>query len=759
MCPELVRRASRHLARVPLASLALGCCLGILCAEAGWSILWMALPLSGMLVCGLWHRWMLMAGFGGWILLGAVHHGRQALQADGESWIRANGRSRVEVEGSVIRLRDREGFLPRALFRINASEGNPPALRRVVIAVRDLPDEVKPGDVLRLRGWTAFPAAARNPAEFDRLHWIRSQGLAGELRVDQHEVVAAPRPGMALHRLAWYLRGELRTRIVAGLGDDAAGAVLIRGLVLGDRSDGAEYYGAFRKSGTMHVFAVSGLHVGLVGALAWLLMRVCRVPRSWGLWAVLLVVWMYAFVTGLRPPALRASFMASVFLLGFALRRQPSLGNSLLASLPVVLLLDSYQLAQAGFQLSYTVVGMIILVSPGFYRRLRLVTELDPFLPPVLYTRWQRWGLGARRYVAGLLVVSVAAWLGSMPLIGYHFGIVTPVAVFASMLLVPIVFMILSVALLGVVIGLLAEPLQVGVNQLNALLAEGAYRIAELVVEVPGSHIELHGRGGWSEGMIVFDLWDGDAAIYVGAGEGALIDGGAQDQFRRVVLPALRDAGAAPKSLVLTHPETGHAGGLALALPRYRARQLLLPAEDAGSPAFRELLEQARRLGSTIHPGQEGMRYPLGEGAELEVLRVADRERGSRADDRCMVMRLHWRGWRVLITGDAGFDTEKELLERGLDLSSDLWIMGRHRADYSGILEFVQAVAPSVIIAEEDRYPLSERVPEWWVEAVTGAGVELWRQGETGAVMIAFRESELELRSFRNPRKRLVLAR
>ena len=64
-----------------------------------------------------------------------------------------------------------------------------------------------------------------------------------------------------------------------------------------------------------------------------------------------------------------------------------------------------------------------------------------------------------------------------------------------------------------------------------------------------------------------------------------------------------------------------------------------------------------------------------------------------------------------------------------------------------------------MIVAEEDRYPLSERVPEWWADAVRRLGIELWRQGETGAVMVEFREGELELRSFRNPRKRLRLFR
>lgn len=709
-----------------------------------------------MLISAAAGRWILVTGCVAWMLLWGVHHARLGKQAEGEAWVHANGRTRVEVEGTVVSLRDRGGVLPRAVLRVGGSERNPEALRQALVAVGDIPDEVKPGDVVLLRGQTFFPAAARNPAEFDRMDWLRSRGLAGEIRVDSHQVLGGPRAALFLQRLAWNLRGELRARIVAGLGEEGIGPVLIRGLVLGERSEGGAYYGAFRKSGTMHIFAVSGLHVGLVGALAWILIRVVRAPRRWGLWAVLAIIWGYALVTGLRPPAARAAFMASVFLMGFVVRRQPSLANSLLASVPAVLLMDSYQLTQVGFQLSYVVVGMIILLAPCFSRVFQPITTGDPFIPRAVYTKWYRVSLAARKYLIGLMVVSLAAWLGSMPLIGYHFGIVTPSAVLASVLLVPLVFLILSLALTGVVIGLVFEPLQVGLNRSNALLVEGAYLIAEKVTEIPGSHFELHGQGDWSGGILVFDLWDGDSAMYVGAGEGVLIDGGAQDQFRRMVKPALEEAGAGPQSLVLTHPETGHAGGLVLAMKDYLPRQLLLPVSEAASPAFGDLINGAEDAGCRLHVGKAGMRYALGDGAELEVLRVADRESGSRADDRCMIMRLHWRGWRILITGDAGFDTEKELLESGLDLGCDLWIMGRHRSDYSGIMEFVQAVDPSLIVAEEDRYPLAERVPERWVEAVKGAGIDLWRQGETGAVMIDVREGELELRSFRNPDKRAI---
>ena len=742
---------------VPLAPLALGSCLGVLCAVWGWGL---HLGVFGALAALLFlvrRNWILAAGLGCLVLCWGIHRERLGTQAEGEAWFHANGRGEAEIEGVVVRLRNGAGFLPRGVLLVTKNKHNPKPLRGCLIAVDELPEDIIPGDYLGLKGRTFFPAVPRNPAEFDRGKWLRSHGLSGELRIQSHQALKGWRISLALRRMAWIFRMELRSRIVTGLEEGSAGTVLIRGLVLGERSEGGNYYGAFRKSGTMHIFAVSGLHVGLVGALAWALIRIIRVPRRWGLLAVLLIIWIYAFVTGLNPPAMRAAFMASVFLAGFFIKRKPSLANSLLASLPVVVLLDSYQLGQVGFQLSYVVVGMIILVAPLLTRLLQPFLDGDPFLPPRLYTPGQRGILTVRRYLGGLFVVSLSAWIGSMPLIWYHFGIITPASILASVILVPLVFVILSVAFAGSLLGVVWEPFQVGVNQGNSFLAETTYHIAEKVASIPGSHFELEKAGGWSGDILIFDLWDGDAAIYVGAGEGALIDGGAPDQFRRVVKPALERSGVAPLSIVLTHPEKGHAGGLVRALERYSPRRVLLPVRQANSPVFNQLLAASLEMGSELHFGEAGARYKLGDGAEIEILRVANEETGSRADDRCMVMRLHWRGWRILITGDAGFDTEQEILGSGIDPGCDLWVMGRHRSDHTGTIGFLQAADPRVIIAEEDRYPEAERVPERWAEAVEQSGIELWRQGETGAVTIKVSEQALELQSIRNPNKRRVL--
>ena len=749
---------NRTLAKVPLLGPVVGCLAGIGAAELGWSGAWIAV-LGLLLGWALWRRQPALlvvvasgAAFWGLHQWRLTKLERAAAYADAHRW------TDVVVDGTVLSLRDQRRSRLEGVMRLSRHPANSPDLAGALVLARGLPGDSRPGDQIRLRGRLRLPSLVRNPGEFDRRRWMRRRGLAAELQVRRVERIDAPALSLSLQRGAWELRQELGARIVIGLPVESVPASLIRGVVLGDRSGGGETWAAFRESGTMHVFAVSGLHVGLVGFLAWGLVRLFRVPRTIGIWIVLLTIWHYAFITGLRPPALRASLMASLFLVAFLAKRRPAMANSLLASVIPVLLLDSFQIAQAGFQLSYLVVGTIILATPFFLRLARPLVEGDPYLPTVLYNRRQRCSCKLREKMVGLFGVSLAAWLGSLPLIAFHFDLVTPSAVLTSMLLIPVVFLILVLAFLGVALGLLAEPLEAQVNHWNAHLADFSYWVARSVSAAPGSHFELRGSDRWWEGVEVFDLWNGDEAIYCGAGGGVLIDAGGRSEFGRVVGPALRQSGAPVASLVLTHPDAGHVGGMLPLLESHQPRQILLPVEEAPSPGFRELRRRAAEKGIRLVLAENGKRYPLGEGAELEVLRVPPPGRG-RADDRGMVLRLHWRGWRILITGDAGFATEQELLASGTELASDVWVMGRHGSDFTGTIAFLQAVQPRVLIASEEHFPVSQRIPSWWADAVRHQGVELWRQGETGAVAVRIGEQELELRSFLQPKRKRILRR
>jgi beta-lactamase superfamily II metal-dependent hydrolase len=383
----------------------------------------------------------------------------------------------------------------------------------------------------------------------------------------------------------------------------------------------------------------------------------------------------------------------------------------------------------------------------------------DPFLPRSLYTRRQAVFRAAREKLSALAVVSVSAWMGSMPLMAAHFGIVTPSAVLASMVLVPVVFAILALAIIGLLVGLASEPLEAGLNQVNGALAGGAHAVARGFAALPGSHVELAVDPWWGGGLVVFDLWDGDGAAYFGGGGGVLIDAGGRDEYGRVVFPALRKAGVGADSLVLSHADGGHCGGMARAVEGWGAQQALIPVAKARSPYFRDFVATAGREGCRLVLAEPGRRYPLGDGAELEVLWTPGPEAGGLADDQCQILRLHWRGWKILLTGDAGFETEKCLLEQGVDVRSDVWVTGRHRSDVTGTLEFIRAVGPQVVVAGHARFPATEQVPAWWADMLAREGIELWSQEHTGAVALEADDAGLELKSYLDRSRRVRLTK
>ncbi|MDB4791159.1 ComEC/Rec2 family competence protein [Akkermansiaceae bacterium] len=141
-------------------------------------------------------------------------------------------------------------------------------------------------------------------------------------------------------------------------------------MVLGEKPPrDSEISRAFRQSGAMHVFAVSGLHVTLVGAIFWMVLMHLPIPRRVGVFFVILTMLIYALVTGLRPPAVRATLMAVCFLGAFFFRRRPSVFNALALSFLLVVLWRPSQVFDVGFQLSY---GVLLAIGVGVGVALKL---------------------------------------------------------------------------------------------------------------------------------------------------------------------------------------------------------------------------------------------------------------------------------------------------------------------------------------------------------------------------------------------------
>ena len=97
---------------------------------------------------------------------------------------------------------------------------------------------------------------------------------------------------------------------------------------------------------------------------------------------------------------------------------------------------------------------------------------------------------------------------------------------------------------------------------------------------------------------------------------------------------------------------------------------------------------------------------------------------------------------------DSGIETEKALLHSGVDLQSDILIKGQHRSQESGSVAFLEAVRPRLIIATSREFPENERIKDEWVEEITKRGIRLFRQDQTGAVLLDFRPDEWQARAY-----------
>ena len=118
----------------------------------------------------------------------------------------------------------------------------------------------------------------------------------------------------------------------------------------------------FRISGTLHLFAVSGMNVAIIAGLFLGFALLFRIPRHYAVIIVIPFVLFYALLTGLSPSAVRAAVMLSTFLAAYAAREKPRLLNSLGLAALIVLLYDSQQLFLPGFQLSFR-------LHPDFFRK------------------------------------------------------------------------------------------------------------------------------------------------------------------------------------------------------------------------------------------------------------------------------------------------------------------------------------------------------------------------------------------------------
>ena len=239
-------------------------------------------------------------------------------------------------------------------------------------------------------------------------------------------------------------------RSTRGLEDSPEVAALINGMALGLRHETPkDIEEPFQQTGTLHFLRLraytSGSWRNCFGSWRLLL----RLPRGIAAAAIIPCLYFYSAVTGFHVSSVRAATMAA-FLLGGIFFDRPVLAlNSLAGAAVLILACDSNQLFTSGFQLSFAVVGAILIFRDRLFRVLLRPAQSDPFLPRSLVSRGRRTFERTYRWLASGIAVSSAAWIGSLLLIIWYFYLITPISLLANLFIVPVAFCVLAVVLIS----------------------------------------------------------------------------------------------------------------------------------------------------------------------------------------------------------------------------------------------------------------------------------------------------------------------
>ena len=247
----------------------------------------------------------------------------------------------------------------------------------------------------------------------------------------------------------------------------------LKAMILGDKSNlTSEQKQIFKNTGTMHVFAVSGLHVGIIALLLFYICSVACVPMYLRSFIVVPLLFLYVLACGLPASAVRAFIMVATFVLALSFSRGSRPINALMVSAVIAILVSPKVIFSAGFQLSYAVVGSLLLYSSVF---VKLQQNFSARIYDVKFAKF--FNLLFKFFVGGLCV-SIGACCVALPITAYWFGSFSISGIFVS----PIFVLLASVAVATGIIGAILPSVVGGIfNDIAILSVKYMSLLAEFV--------------------------------------------------------------------------------------------------------------------------------------------------------------------------------------------------------------------------------------------------------------------------------------
>lgn len=701
-------------------------------------------------------------------LLGALWFLAAAQWQLDQQWPAQRAGEVVRVVGTIVDLPTRYDQTVRFVLAVDGQSSPRGVPERVQVRWYRPFRRLEPGSRWRMELRLVPPAGRDNPGGFDYERYLLARRIGATASVRGRPQLLADDP-----EERWLDRQRQRlSDIIQSETVDRNVAALKRALGVADRSGiEPELSERLRQTGTAHLLAISGLHIGMVAGLAGLLAGWLAAPlglidsrldrRRAGTLAGLVLALAYAGLAGFSLPTQRALVMLGVLAIALVWRRAVAPGHALLLALLAVLLFDPLSPLSLGFWLSFAAVAVLILAFA-----------------------WRPSRPG--HWLTGLIRAQLVLMIGLLPLNVGLFGQLAPGALVANLVAIPLVGLFILPALLidlvTMLLGLPATPI--------AAVSDFGLRVLLIVLEgvhgLSGAHLPVAGGSGWAVvlaalgaawliapsgwparglGIVLLlpllwparpgidedelavwflDVGSGLAVLVRSADETLLYDTGPGDgeggDAISGVLPDLRRQlrlGGLDR-VVVSHDHRGHAGGLASVV----GEETVVHARD---------IDGAR-------PCAAGESWSSGAW-RFRILHPSSALPDLGGNSSC-VLHVSGPGGALLLTGGIDADVEARLVARRGGPPSDVLQLsaGGHRKASSA--DFLEAVEPAIAVASVARHDRFGRVHSETRRRLDSLGIEWVATGDCGAVRIVLRPDQSpQLRSMASIRPRFWKSR
>ncbi len=707
--------------------------------------------------------------------------------------------SQVIIEAENLRLQESAKLLPtkgKILLRLQGP----------------WPKELRPGDTLAIRAELKRPDSFRTPGVFDYAQYLARKNIwiTGFVRSPLF-LQRVESQSSFLHTLR-YLPEKIRTRI--GKQIDTAvppeTSGVYRAILLGDRSHVDEdTLETFKGSGTMHILAISGLHMAVIGTLLyfcifWLLSRSEQLLlkftlKKWAAFLSLPILVGYGLLAGMNTPVFRAVIMSGIVITAICTNRQKSPGALLAFAAMLILFIDPLQLFTVSFQLSFAAIIGILFLLP-ILQKLLYDSEESSHLSS-LSKRMFNW-------ILAVLLVSLVANLATVPIAFYSFNRFSTVGILANLIIEPLICLwsltagFLSIPFIFINSEIASFFLQVGALGLEAALHTAAFfsSLSFSTIWLPTPHLWLiwiyysiliyFAYFGWKKrwlsllsvtalavSILLFfyppkHLATGNSSFrisYLDVGQGTatlleypsgfrvLIDGGgssfaAIDVGQRVIAPFLWQKGIDTIDVIaITHPDADHYNGLGFIIKHFSPKRLWVRDKNGHDENFKRLIRLTANHRVAISIPAEGALWRTGDDYLQCIANISDEEglpgktESRHHGNSGLIMKACSGELCALFPGDIDRSLEHALVVQDLDLQADILLAPHHGSITSNSNQFLAAVGPQYLLVSAGRSTKGYFPHKGLADECQSQEINLFTTAKQGTLVIIARQDNYQV--------------